>query len=247
MTIGLLLLALVGVELIPMTFHRRAPRADVWKSRVPPIVRFLQNDRDLVSHRFNPAARALSQHVPAFRMAGISSLGVFNQPRTPSSSTPIIRQSSTADSFCPLLLPSKRPILESAEREVSRDLQPRTQKEAELEAAGLTASHDRRAIQGIPESHRVAAGICRPRFPVVKNRKIRYPRRGNRNTGRCHSGVLPGSPRAAGRRRVANRAVRAESPESDRQRFERRVLVLLDSYGDGWTATVNGAPAPIVR
>src|SRR5262249_45064340 len=80
-TVGLLLLALVGIELIPMTFHRRLPRTDTWKNRVPQYVRFLQTDRTMFRIASVQQPALYPNTFQSFGLAGISSMGVFNQPR----------------------------------------------------------------------------------------------------------------------------------------------------------------------
>jgi hypothetical protein len=247
-TIGLLLLALVGVELIPITFHRRFARADVWNSRVPGYVRFLQNGPIPFRMASIQQPALFPNTFQPFGIAGISSLGVFNQPRYTELINAYYPTELNSGFILPTsLLPSKRPILDllNVKYLVTYSLAP--EKEAELEAAGLTLATTDERFKVFRNPTVWPRVFVAHRFQVVEDRKsaILAAATGTEDVAILESlpGFTPGDGPATGCDIALYEPNRLKVIGND---SNPGMLVLLDSYGDGWTATVNGAPAPIV-
>jgi hypothetical protein len=247
-TIGLLLLVLVGVELVPTAFHRRSPRADLWNSRVPPYVRYLQNDATLFRIASTQQLALFPNTFQPFGIAGISSLGVFNQPRYTELINAYYQTELNSGFILPTsLLPSKRPILDLLNVKYLVTYMVEPEKEAELQAAGLiTATIDER-FKVFRNPTVWPRAFVAHNFQVMPDRKSAVLAAA---TGTPDIAILESPPQFAS---GGGPATRCDIVLYEPNRLNvigddssAGMLVLLDSYGDGWTATVNGAPAPIV-
>jgi hypothetical protein len=247
-TTGLLLLALVGVELLPVTFHRRLPRSDRWNSSVPMYVRFLQNDATLFRMASVHQLALFPNTFQAFGIAGISSLGVFNQPRYTELINAYYRTELNSGFILPTsLLPSKRPILDLLNVKYVVSFNPSSEEQAELEAAGLTPAASDGLFKVFRNPTVWPRAFVAHDFRVVADRKSAILEAAS---GTQDIAILESPPAFAPSGGAASRTDIALY-EPNRVRVvgndsSAGMLVLLDSYGDGWTATVNGSPTPVV-
>ena len=247
-TIGLLFLALVGVELIPIAFHRRASRADVWNSPVPPYVRFLQNDETLFRIASTQQLALFPNTFQPFGIAGISSLGVFNQPRYTELINAYYQTELNSGFILPTsLLPSQRTILDLLNVKYLVTYMVEPEREAELQAAGLTTATTDERFKVFRNPTVWPRVFVAHNFQVVPDRKsaVLATATGTPDVAILES--LPGFAPSGGP------ATRCDVALYEPNRLKvignassAGMLVLLDSSSDGWTATVNGASAPIV-
>jgi hypothetical protein len=246
--IGILLIALAGVELVPAAFHPRLPRVDLWNTRVPQYVRFLQSDRSLF--RIGPTQQpALYPNgFQAFGIAGVSSLGVFNEPRYTELINAYYKTELNSGFILPIAqLPSQRTILDLLNVKYLVSYNPQPEKQAELEAAGMTLAATDERFKVFRNSTVWPRAFVAHDYQVVADRisAVAAAATATQNVAilESHPGFAAGGGAATG--------CDVALYETDRVRIvgndaSAGILVLLDSYGDGWSATVNGAPAPIV-
>jgi hypothetical protein len=248
LTIGLLLLALVGVELIPMTFHRRLPRIDLWNSRVPQYIRFLQGDRSMFRIASVQQPALYPNTFQAFGLAGISSMGVFNQPRYSELINAYYPTQLNSGFILPTVpLPSKRPVLDLLNVKYVVTYNLPQEKQAELEAAGLRPAAVDARFKIFQNPGVWPRAFVAHDFMLVKDRETAMLADG---TATQDVAILESPPAFAAGGGPAT-ACEIVLYESNRLKVtgndsKAGMLVLLDSYGDGWTATVNGSPAAIV-
>jgi hypothetical protein len=231
-----------------MAFTRRLPRVDLWNSRVPQYVRFLQNDATLFRMASVQQPALFPNTFQPFGIAGTSSLGVFNQPRYTELINAYYQTELNSGFILPTsLLPSQRPILDllNVKYLVTYNLAP--EKQAELEAAGLTPAATDERFKVFQNPTVWPRAFVAHDFQVVADRKSAILAAA---TGTPDLAILESPP---GFSAGGGPATRCEIALYEPNRLKvmgsdstAGMLVLLDSYGDGWTAAVNGAPAAIV-
>jgi hypothetical protein len=230
-----------------MTFHRRLPRTDTWNNRVPQYVRFLQADPTMFRIASVQQPALYPNTFQSFGLAGISSMGVFNQPRYTMLINAYYQTVLNSGFILPTtVLPAKRPVLDllNVKYVVTYSLPP--EKVAELEAAGLTpADRDERFTVFTNPTVWPRAFVAHD-FQVVKNQQEAIVAAG---TATRDVAILESAP-AFGPGGGPATACDIALYEPNRlivtgNNSSAGMLVLLDAYAEGWTATVNGSPADI--
>jgi hypothetical protein len=246
-TAGVLAIALVIVELGPLAFERRHARVDIWNDGLPKYVRFLQQDPEL----FRIHSIDLALHPNTFQgvgIAGISSLGVFNESRFTALIEAFFKTELNPFITTTSLLPTNRPVLDllNVKYVVTYPVTP--EKQAALDAGGLKlvltdgnvsvfrnptvwprafVAHDYHVEPNATEAMKAGAVRLAQDVAVLEARPTFAP---------------GGGPATACQIREyrPNRVVISGDDSAP------SMLVLLDSFGDGWTATVNGKMVPIL-
>ena len=244
---GMMLAALVVLELAPLARHDRYRRRDVWKD-VPRYVAYLQGDRDdgpFRVHAVHPLC--LTANVgQGLGLNAISARLAFNPERYPRL---VRRYFQTANLPYPLvtgLLPEPRVILDllnvkyliafSGEAETFAAAGLRPVKRDDAFTVFMNESHWPRAYLA-GRAHVVR----HPGAALEAVASLRGP----------DEVVLEQPPRVAPAAEVRGEVkIRRYGPDRVELRARSEgpaVLVLLDSAAPGWTATVNGAPAPVLH
>lgn len=240
--------ALLLVELVPLAFHRRYRRADVWR-HPPPYVRIVQSDPGLF--------RIHSVHDPALPpntfqgvgLAGIGSLGVFNQPRYGRLIEAYFETERNSSFILPrTLVPEKPVLLDMLNVKYVLTYRPNEQAQARLAAAGFTAAavdgnfavyrnprvwprafvaHDYRVVGAEGDAIAAVGDLDSPNVVVVERAPgfARVPRAASDCTIELYA---PNHVAVTGETQLPG------------------MLVLLDAFGPGWSASVNGGPTAIV-
>lgn len=248
-TAAVLASALLIVELGPLAFERRVPRADVWNERLPEYVRFLKSDPEFFRvHSIHPFAVSPNTF-QGLGLSGISSLGVFNQPRYTALIEESFQLAFNSGFIIPhTLIPASRGILDVLNVKYIVTWGATPEEEQAIAAAGFTlavsdgnfrvlrnpsvwqrafVTHDYQVVPGTREAIKATSDSASPHVAVLE-RPPSFPARPEPST--------PAQIAAYGPDRVVLRGG-GGTPG---------MLVLLDSYADGWTATVNGEPTSIV-
>ncbi len=248
-TAGILAIVLVVVELAPLAFERRNPRVDAWSETLPPFVRFVQQDREAFRIHSIHSFALQPNTFQGVGISGISSLGVFNQPRFTALIEAFFKTQFNSGFIIPIsLLPTSRPALDVLNVKYVITWAATAAEQAALAEAGLTVVHT--------DGH----------FSVYRNPSV-WPRAFVAHDYRiAPDQTLAINALSAGptkdvailefRPTIASGGGPASGCEIVEYRPNRVViageqsapgmLVLLDSFANGWTATVNGQSVPIV-
>lgn len=248
-TAGVLAILLVIVELGPLAFERRPARADVWNDRLPEYVRFLQQDREQFRIHSIDNFALPPNTFQGVGIAAINSLGVFNESRFTALIEAFFKtELNSGFIITSSLLPTSRPVLDLLNVKYVVTCVTTPEKQAELAAVGLKLV------------------LTDGNFSVFRNPTV-WPRAfvahdyyvGPNATEAMKSGVVPlaqdvavlearptfapgGGPATAAQiRKYRPNQVVVSGDDSTPG-----MLVLLDSFGEGWSATVNGKTVSIV-
>ncbi len=248
---GLVAVGLLVLELGPLAYHGRYGRADVWRE-VPEYVRFLQRDKELFRiHSVQDVA--LTPNVfQAMGIQGIGSRAVFNPSRFSSLVKSYFDDRPSSSFILPTqLLPTDRVVLDLLNVKYVVLHAPTAEQRAELAAARLEeASSDGKFVI-------FRNPTCWPRAYVAR----RYRVVGSATEALANLATLkgpdevilearPGFDSGAGGAsedgtcRISE--YRADTVTLEVDSPGPAIAVLLDSFAPGWTARVNGVPAPIV-
>ena len=211
-------------------------------------MRFIKNDPDLFCTGAIHYPTLVPNTFQGVGVAGISSLGVFNESRYTELVSTYFNTRSQSGFVAPTaLLPSRRPILDllNVKYVVTHSATP--QPEGDLHAAGLVPamSDDRFTVFRNP--------TVWPRAFVAHNYRV-VPDRASAiraaASGTADIAILEASPEfpPGGGPATPCHIVRY-TPNEVRvagNEASAGMLVLLDSFGRGWSARVNGQPSPIV-
>jgi hypothetical protein len=239
---------LLVLELVPIAFHRRFQRADVWND-LPDYVRFLKLDEQPFRIHSVQALALTANTFQGVGLSGIASRGVFNQRRY----TLLIKQffETEVDSGFirpSSLLPRSRGVLDLLNVKYVVTYAPTDEQRGELRGSGLQrattdgnfvvfsnprvwprafVAHDFRVVANVSEALAAVGSTATPDAVVLEQRPVFAPAPGPSST--CTIAAYePNHVTISG--------------ETGRP----GVLVLLDAFGPGWTATVNGRPAPLL-
>jgi hypothetical protein len=248
-TAGVLASALLILELGPLAFERRPPRVDVWNDRFPEYVRFLKSDPEFFRiHSIHPFALP-ENTFQGLGLSGIGSLGVFNQPRYNALMEASFKLDFNSGFIVPLsLLPSSRRVLDVLNVKYVVTYAATADEEVALAAAGLSlatsdgnfrvfrnpsvwqrafVAHNYQIVSGREQAIQATMDLASPDLAVVEGQPS-FPAQAAPQTRveiatyESNRVVVRGDIKSAG------------------------MLVLLDAFGDGWTATLNGQAASIV-
>jgi hypothetical protein len=245
-TTGAVLVVLIVLELAPLAMNRRYQRADVWSS-VPAYVSFLQQDRDLFRIHSVQDLALPANTFQGLELAGIASRDTFNQTRYQKLMNTYLGSSQGNFVLPTQLLPARRVVLDLLNVKYLVTRVPSAEQRTALSAAGF----DQVLVDGSFVIYRNQT--VWPRAYVAHDyRVVADPGAAVALVGNAtrDTVVLESRP-AFAPTRTAPSPVHVASYRPDRVVLEGSsqapgVLVVLDSFGPGWTAVVNGRPAPIL-
>ena len=246
---GVLAIALLIVELGPLAFERRHARVDAWNDGLPEYVRFLQSDREPFRIQSIDNFALPPNTFQAVGIASINSLGVFNESRFQALIEAFFQtELNSGFIITSSLLPTSRPVLDLLNVKYVVTYVATPEKQAALAAGGLRrvltegnfsvfrnptvwprafVAHDYHVVPNATEAMKAGAVSLAKDLAVLEARPAFAPGGGPATAAhikeyRPNQVVVSGDDSGPG------------------------MLVLLDSFGEGWTATVNGKTVPIV-
>lgn len=248
-TAGVLLLVILSLELVPLARTPRFLRAPVWDD-LPPYVRMLRADPSRFRiHAIHGWALPPNTY-QGVGLEGIGSRHAFNVPRYNFLVRRYFTHTRTVYPFFTSLLPLRRVLLDVLNVKYVIAYDPSPEELAALESAGLkVAAQDAHYVLLRNETVWPRAYVAR-RHHIARDILSASVAVGDL--------TAPGDVVLEERPAFAREGDALESAECQIRQYEYgrvrieavtpqpAVVVLSDSFGAGWTATVNGQPARIL-